>query len=340
MRPKPAQFYALGAAGVGVAVFHLLHIPLPWLLGSMFGCLAAALAGVPLAGTPQVSIPVRTVLGVAVGASVTPALLGRLGDLSLSLAMIPPFILAIGAVGYPYFRRLWGFDKATSYYSAMPGGLQDMLIFGEEAGGSPRIMSLIHATRVLVVVALLPPVLAFGLGLPLDGAPSVPAVELPLKEMILMVVIAYVGWKAAAAVGLFGATILGPLILASIMSLADLLHHRPPTEAIIAAQFFIGLAVGSHYSGITWAEVRRVVIAALGYCALLAAVSAGFAWLIIGLGIAPTPDVLLAFSPGGQAEMALLAMVAGADVAYVVTHHLVRLVLVIMGAPLVARWLR
>ena len=33
--------------------------------------------------------------------------------------------------------------------------------------------------------------------------------------------------------------------------------------------------------------------------------------------------------------MAVLALVAGADVAFVVTHHLVRLVVVIVGAPLV-----
>lgn len=35
-----------------------------------------------------------------------------------------------------------------------------------------------------------------------------------------------------------------------------------------------------------------------------------------------------------------MAVLAGADVAFVVTHHLVRLVMVILGAPLVARYLK
>jgi uncharacterized membrane protein AbrB (regulator of aidB expression) len=42
--------------------------------------------------------------------------------------------------------------------------------------------------------------------------------------------------------------------------------------------------------------------------------------------------------PGGQAEMVMIAIVAGSDVAFVVTHHLLRIVTVILAAPIVARW--
>ena len=89
-------------------------------------------------------------------ASLTPALFQRLDEMALSVALIPPFVALIGLTGYPYFRRLWGFDPATSYFAAMPGGLQDMLLFGIEAGGNPRALSLIHTTRVLVIVSLMP----------------------------------------------------------------------------------------------------------------------------------------------------------------------------------------
>lgn len=44
----------------------------------------------------------------------------------------------------------------------------------------------------------------------------------------------------------------------------------------------------------------------------------------------------LAFAPGGQAEMTVLAIVAGADLGFVVIHHLARLTLVILGAPIFA----
>ncbi len=37
--------------------------------------------------------------------------------------------------------------------------------------------------------------------------------------------------------------------------------------------------------------------------------------------------------------MAMVALVAGADVAFVVAHHLLRIFVVILSAPFVAKWL-
>lgn len=48
-------------------------------------------------------------------------------------------------------------------------------------------------------------------------------------------------------------------------------------------------------------------------------------------------SVLLAFAPGGQTELNLLAYVLGLDVAYVALHHLTRLAVVILGAQMVFR---
>ena len=69
----------------------------------------------------------------------------------------------------------------------------------------------------------------------------------------------------------------------------------------------------------------------------LAAISLIFIELIVGLGLAPGLDAFLAFLPGGQAEMVVIAIIAGADLAYVVGHHLLRMVLVIMLGPVVEK---
>lgn len=323
----------------GVAAFVASGLPLPWLLGPMLACLLAALLGVRMAGLPVASNAMRTILGVAVGASITPDAVGRMGEMAASIALIPPFIIVIGLIGTPYFHKLWKFDVATSYYSAMPGGLQDMLIFGEAAGGSARILSLVHATRVLIIVSALPLILSVYMTIDLTVPPGIPAADLPASQGALMIATALLGWWGALRVRLFGASILGPMILTAAASMSGLLVFRPPAEAILAAQFFIGLSVGVKYAGITLAEIRRVITAAVGYVAILAVLSAIFAEIVIYLGLAPVTEAILAFSPGGQAEMALLAIIAGADVAFVVTHHIVRIVTVIVGAPLVRRWL-
>jgi membrane AbrB-like protein len=328
------------AAAVGVVIFQALSLPLPFLLGPMFACLAVALAGARMTGAPAVSDLMRTILGVAVGASVTPELVGRLGAMAASVALVPLFVLVIGAIGYPYFRRLCGLDGPTAYYAAMPGGLQDMIVFGQEAGADPRALSLIHATRVLVIVSAMPVILTLGWGMSFAAPPGAPALSIPPHELALMAFCAVAGWKGAERLGLFGASILGPLALTAAFSLAGLIHHRPPAEAILAAQFFIGLGVGVKYVGVTLDELRRFVLASLGFCAMLAGLSVVFAEGVYMTGLAPQVEAILAFAPGGQAEMAVLAIVAGVDVAFVVTHHLVRIVVVITGAPIAARLLR
>lgn len=333
------KLLTLFIAALGVGLFAALNLPLPWLLGPMFGCLVASLVGVPLQGVPVATSTMRTVLGVAVGASITPALFGRLGDMAVTIALIPVFVGVIGVIGYPYFRKICKFDAATSYYAAMPGGLQDMLIFGEEAGGNPRILSLVHATRVLVIVTALPILMAYATGVDLNRPPGAPVRDLPLQEGILMLFLAIAGWRVAVAIGLFGASILGPMIFAAVASMLGFLHQRPPAEIILAAQFFIGIGVGAKYVGVTLSELRHVVAAALGYTVLLAIVSATFTAAVVLLGLAPFTEALLAFSPGGQAEMAVLAIVAGADIAFVVSHHVIRILTVIIGAPIVRRFL-
>ena len=324
-------------AGLGGAAFLLLHLPLPLLLGPMLACLIAALAGTPLAGAGQLGIFMRTFLGVAVGASVTPDVLAELPDIAASLAFVPLFIGAIALVGYPLFRRVFGFDHATAWYAAMPGGLQDMLVFGEEAGGDVRALSLIHATRVLVIVTVAPLILTAYWGVDLSQPPGTPIRATDLTEVAIMVAAGVIGWKVAERLSLFGASILGPMILTAALSLTGVISHRPPAEMIQAAQFFIGIAVGVKYAGITLRELRVDVTAGVVYSLALAAISLIFIELIVGLGLAPALEAFLAFLPGGQAEMVVIAIIAGADLAYVVSHHLLRMILVILLGPVVEK---
>ncbi|MFN3724087.1 MAG: AbrB family transcriptional regulator [Paracoccaceae bacterium] len=336
---KP-RLLTFAIAIAGAALFLALGLPLALLLGPMAACLVAALLGAKMQDAGTLGTFMRTFLGVAVGSSITPETVGHLPDFALSLLFVPLFIAVIGIVGYPLFRFVFGFNHPTAWYAAMPGGLQDMLVFGEEAGGDVRALSLIHATRVLVIVTAAPLIMTLYWGIDLTQPPGKPALETDPVQIALMVFACFAGWKIAERVGLFGASILGPMILTGALSLAGIITTRPPAEIIWAAQFFIGIAVGVKYSGITWRELRIDVGAGVVYALVLAAISLAFFEAIYLAGLAPALDAFLAFLPGGQAEMVVIAIIAGADLAYVVSHHLLRIILVIMLAPIVARIFR
>ena len=344
--PKKPAKTALGArietlvfAAIGVSVFWILNLPLPFLFGPMFACLVGALLQRPLKGLGQVSVAARTILGVAVGASITPEVVSQLPQMIASVALIPLYIGLIALIGVPFFYRICGFDFPTAWYAAMPGGLQDMIIFGEEAGGDVRALSLIHATRVLIIVTIAPIILVFGFGATLDTPIGAPASTLPPTELALLAAAALIGWKGGERIGLFGASILGPMMVTAVLSLSGFIHTRPPAEAIIVAQFMIGLGIGVGYVGVTLVELRKSVLSGVVFTAILALLAAGFTWVVVSTGLAPPVEGFLAFSPGGQAEMTVLSIVAGADLGFVIVHHLTRVFLVITGAPLAARWL-
>ena len=127
------------------------------------------------------------------------------------------------------------------------------------------------------------------------------------------------------------------MIVAAALSLTGVLTMRPPAEIIWASQFFIGIAIGAKYTGITSTELRRDIGAGALFSLALAILSLAVIEALLILSPAGDLEIILAFLPGGQAEMTIVALVAGADIAFVVAHHLLRIVVVIVLAPVFAR---
>ena len=324
----------------GAIIFLWLKLPLPWLFGPLFSCLLAALIGINLYSIKILSDAMRTILGVAVGATVTLSFLLALPGFWNTLIFIPITVILSGIIGVWYFQKLCGYDFPTAYYSSMPGGLQDMLVFGEEAGGNVRAMSLIHATRVLVIIIALPTLLTFIWGISLDKPPGDPIRNFEIEQLIILGICGIAGWKIASFLGMFGASILGPLILTAIASITGILHTRPPVEAIWAAQYFIALGIGVKYVGVTAQEIRKDILTGLGFCIFLLVITLSIVSLVINYNLAPAVDAILSMAPGGQAELVVITLIVGADLGFVVAHHLFRIFIVILGAPIMERFMK
>ena len=66
------------------------------------------------------------------------------------------------------------------------------------------------------------------------------------------------------------------MIATAALSLSGFITMRPPAEAIWAAQVFIGLAVGVRYSGVSFYELRRFVLAGALLSLLLALLTVAY----------------------------------------------------------------
>jgi membrane AbrB-like protein len=103
---------------------------------------------------------------------------------------------------------------------------------------------------------------------------------------------------------------------------------------IYLAQLVIGTAIGLRFLGTTFGEIRRIILISCGSTLMMILLATGLAFLaadFVGISI---PGLILALSPGGLAEMSLVALGLGIDVAFVSIMHVIRIAFVIACIPL------
>jgi len=338
-RPISAIVMALAIGAVGGWLAFIVQIPLPWMIGAMMATTLAAVLGLSVAVPASLRHTMVVVLGIMLGSAFTPEIAQRLGDWGVSLGALALYGAVAGGAAYIYFRRICGYDRVTAYFSAMPGGLSEMILVGTAMGGDARIISLTHASRILLVVVTLP----FAFQLLIGYEPGArPPVGLPLfallpGDLAILSVCGVAGFFLARSLRLPAAALVGPMLLSAGVHLAGWTAAKPPLELVAAAQVVVGTAVGCRFAGTRAMHIARAMIAAAGGTAVLLVAAVAFAYAIGQITGLSMESLVLAYAPGGLAEMSLIAIAIGADSAFVATHHIVRVFLIVVAAPLLFR---
>jgi len=330
---------ALAIGVVGAMLFSWLKLPLPWMLGAMTTTTVAALAGVPVTGPTRVRPLMFMVLGVMLGSTFAPDILDRIGHWLSSVSLLLLCVTITGAIAYPYFRKIAGFDPVTAFFCAMPGGMTQMVPIGGAMGGDEGKIGLIHGSRVLLVVFAVP--IWFQITGQLQGVDrstiGVSAADVEFSDLLILGAAGAVGWVLASKLKLPSAVTLGPLIVSGALHVTGITHSQPPRELINLAQLIIGTSVGCRFAGVPTREVLRALVIGSGLTVIMLGIAAAFAVAVNQIGAASLPAAVLSFSPGGLPEMTLAALALGVDVAFVVTHHVARIIMVVAIAPILIR---
>ncbi|WP_280171625.1 AbrB family transcriptional regulator [Agrobacterium pusense] len=334
---KLALTLLIGALG-GWIMWHL-RMPLAWLLGAMIACGLAALFGLPLALPPFIRPPMTATIGVMLGASFSPSVFDHVGLWIVSLLGLSVFLAGAGSVTYIYFRKIAGFDHPTAFFSAMPGGLVEMVTLGAERGGDERMISLIHAARIFLVVLCLPFIIQFVTGhvISPSGSSFVPLSNVGLPDMLWFLAAIVIGVVAGTLLRLPARYLMGPMAVSAALHYFGVTDFQLPSVILGAAQVVIGATVGCRFVKTPPNLILRVIGLSVGSTALLLGISLVFAFLISLWTGDRFIGLVLAYSPGGVAEMSLIALSLGIEVPFVVLHHLVRVFLVVAGSAAVFR---
>lgn len=341
-RPRGSMALALAIGTAGGLLFAFLHLPLPWMMGAMVATTIASISGANIRINVRLRMVMIAVLGVMLGSAFRPELIDQVGEWAVSITGLLVYAVTAGTLVTWYFRKVGGYDPVTAYFASSPGGLNEMVLVGRAMGGDDRVIALTHSARILLVVMTIPFLFRIFADYTPSGTllPQGPGLDLAVEDWLILAGCAAVGATVAKLLKLPAAFLVGPMIMSGAVHLSGVTEASPPSLLVACAQVVMGSGIGCRFAGTAVTEVLRIVKISIGSTIILMATG-----VLFGLGLEQITGVpwfvlVLAYAPGGLAEMSLVALALGRDVAFVATHHIFRIGFIVILAPAAFRIMR
>jgi membrane AbrB-like protein len=322
------------ALGGGLA-FVYLGLPAGLVSGSVVAVATAALAGRPVKIPLGLARICYVIVGTLLGAVVTPETLQGVvhWPVSIALLVLASIGMTLATTAYLHIVHRW--DPFSALMAASPGAMAQVIALSTELGGDLRGIAVVQTVRVLLLVVGLPNGLAlFGLVVPAVPVPRGEADLAVLGQMIVLVIVACACAIAFLRFRFPGGLMFGAMAGSAVLHGSGLIHAVLPWWIGSASVITLGALVGSRFANTTPRMLVRDLGAALGSFAVAMVVATFFILIVAWLLPFSIANIVIAFSPGAQDTMMVLALALHLDPVYVGAHHLARflVVTILIGA--------
>jgi membrane AbrB-like protein len=328
----------LAIALAGGFAFIYLGLPAALVSGSVVFVAVAALSGRPVKIPPALARIGYVVIGIFLGAVVTPETLHGIATWPASVALLLLASVCMTLATMAYLHIVHGWDLFSALMGASPGAMAQVISLSSELGGDLRGIAVVQTFRVLLLVLGLPNGLAlFGLVAPAMPPARGEADFAVLGQMILLGVVAVTCAVAFVRLRFPGGLMFGAMTGSGILHGFGFIQAALPWWIGSGAVIILGALVGSRFANTTPRMLLRDLGAALGSFAVAMAVATVFILTVAWLLPFSIANIVIAFSPGAQDTMMVLALALHLDPVYVGAHHLARFLLVTILVGLAAR---
>ncbi|MGY1679663.1 AbrB family transcriptional regulator [Geodermatophilus sp. SYSU D01176] len=333
------------AAGLAVTLaLDVLDLPSPSLFGGLLAGLARGLVGRRRLAVPRpATTAAQGLIGVSIGALVDLDTLEAIGRDWLPVLLVTLGTLLLSVLAGLLMRLQPGVSPVTGAFAMVAGGASGITAMSRELGADDRMVAVLQYLRVLLIVVLMPvsAVVLFGAD-PGAGGTTVDADGPGWPAGLLFVgVCLLAGTPLARLLRIPVPTLLGPMLVAAGLDLGGLAGGADvPVPLETAAFLAIGLMVGLNFTRDSLRTIGRALPLALVVVLGLIAACAGLGAALAGTTGASALDAYLATTPGGLYAVLATAQDSGADATFVLAVQVLRLFVMLLSAPLLARWLR
>ncbi len=328
---------ALGAAGGAVANY--FDVPLAWMLGALFVTMFARVAGAPIDVPIWVRANFLILIGLFLGESFEGVRVAEFLQWPISIAGAILYLPVATACAFVFYHYIAGEQRMTALCSSIPGGLIAVVVVSGSLGADEKQVALAQSLRIAIVVCMAP-VVAFGLlGY---ASPSEATFEkhalIGLTDLGILVAAAFAVMWAMQKLKIPIPFMVGPLLASAVLRIAGVIEGVLPHQLVEVALVVTGSSIGTRFHGVGPMKLLRFGVLTLGGTSVLMAVSALFALAVSAITGQAFLTVLLAYAPGGVAEMSLIALAIDANPGFVAIHHVARIVFVLLAVPLMTAW--
>ena len=318
-------------------------LPSPALFGGLLAATVLALTGRAPERVPGPAVTVAmAVIGVVIGVIGQPSTLAALaGDvLPVLVVGLATLVVSMAAGLLMGLRR--GVSPLTGMLALTAGGASGLTAITRELGGDERVVAVVQYLRVGIVIATMPVVAVLLFGATVGGDPPPAAVPAPAApwsvDVGFLLVAGGVGLALAQLVRVPAGGLLGPLVVALALSLTGWSFGAQPPEVIVEVAYaVIGWQAGLRFTRASLRTVLGVLPLATVLIIAVIAACAGLG-LVLSAVTGTTPlEGYLATTPGGVYAVLATAISSGADVTFVVAVQVLRVVVMLVLAPAVAR---
>jgi membrane AbrB-like protein len=337
---RTTETLAIAASG-GIALT-VIGFPAGLVIGSLLAVAAAAVSGRPMMVPESLTRIISVLVGISLGAVVSPETLKGLATFPLSIAVLAASTLCLIAATSFYLRFIHGWDRQSALLGASPGALAQVMVLSAEYKADIRAIAIVQTMRVVALTIGIPAGLAlFGLTVSgsllarFGGAQPASTVDLAIL-VAASAVAALVTWRLRLPGGLM----FGAMIASGILHGGGFIQAALPWWVAAVAIVGIGAVTGARFSGIDRRTLLRFLGAALGSFTIGILVTSIFVMLLTASLAVSVADAVVAFSPGAQDTMMVLALALHLDPVFVGALHISRFLLVSLLVPVLAHRLR
>ncbi len=327
---------------IGGYLATLIHLPLPWLLGSLGLNLIFAFTKINITFPQKLLNPIFLIIGIILGGTFNVTLLYKIHLwIFSSIAMIITTVISTIIVS-TYFYKVCKFKKIIAVLAGLPGAFVPIVstIFHITADKDSLSKVVIpQATRVILIVCFLPFFFVKQIGyaeINSFGFESVFNIKY-FAEIIFLILVCIAISLLFKKIKIPSSILIGSMAASGIFYTFEIIDSRFPDIFINLAFVLLGTALGSRLNGLKLKEllffgfhgsiITIILIGIAMFASYLLSKFFGFDFM----------SAFLSFAPGGIHEMVVISVAYNIDPIFVSYHHFLRIFIIVLLLPIILK---